>query len=223
MIGSSHFKGVFQDKVDRFFTLNFTPGIKVYGEKIIIDGNDEFREINPRKSKLGAALVKGISQIGIKPGSLVLYLGCSTGTTISHVSDIIGSDGFVFGLDFAPRVMRDMVFVAEARKNIAPILADANLPKSYLNRVFLVDVVYQDIAQKNQVQIFLKNCSMYLKTGGFGLLFVKARSIDVTKKPTLIFDAVRKDLELDASMIIVDYKTLDPLEKDHCVFVCKKK
>lgn len=219
MIKKSRFQGIFQDKT-RFYTKSFAPGTHVYGERIVKDNNEEFREINSRKSKLGAALIKGISQIGIKPGSIVLYLGSSTGTTISHVSDIIGKEGFVFGLDFAPRVMRELIFVCKKRSNIAPILASASQPKTYLDRVCLADVIYQDIAQKDQLNIFLKNCNLFLKKGGFAMLFVKARSIDVSKKPKAIFSQIRNDLE--KSITIVDYKELDPLEKDHCVFVCKK-
>ena len=210
-----HFKGVFE-KGKKIYTENLVPGKQVYGEKLI--GN--FREWNQNRSKLGAGLLKGISQIGIKPGSVVLYLGASTGTTVSHVSDIVGKEGFVFALDFAPRVVRELVFLAEERPNIAPLLEDAFHPKTYLDKVSAVDVVFQDIAQRNQVEIFLRNLDLFLIKGGFGLIAVKARSVDVTKKPSLVFKEVRRVLE--KHMTIVDYKTLEPFEKDHCLFVVKK-
>jgi fibrillarin-like pre-rRNA processing protein len=148
-------------------------------------------------------------------------LGASSGTTVSHVSDIVGKDGLVYALDFAPRVLRDLVFVAEQRKNIAPVLADANQPETYAHLVSEVDTVFMDIAQKNQAEIFLKNCKMFLKKGGFGLLALKARSVDVTRNPKIIFKEIREKLE--KQMIIVDYRELDPYEKDHAFFVCKKK
>lgn len=203
------------------YTKSVFPGAKAYEENIVRVGNDEFREWDHKRSKLSAAIQKGISQIGIREGEIVLYLGASSGTTPSHVSDIVGKNGFVFAIDFAPRMVRDLVFLSEKRKNIAPILANANKPLTYAHLVTQVDVIYMDIAQKNQTEIFLKNCEMYLKNGGFGLYFVKARSIDVTKKPGIVFKQVREELE--KTITIVDYKELDPYEKDHCLFICKKR
>ena len=213
-------KGVFSPGKG-IYTKNLVKGKKVYGEKLVKDGGDEYREWNPLKSKLGAAIVKGATQIGMMEGKTVLYLGAASGTTVSHVSDIIGKDGFVFALDFAPVVVKDLVFLADDRKNLAPILADANRPSTYADKVFSVDTIFMDIAQKDQVGIFLKNVDMFLKKNGTALLAVKARSIDVTKKPKLIFRDVRNELE--KRMIIVDYRELAPFEKDHCLFVCKKK
>ncbi len=213
-------KGVFYQK-RKIYTRSIAPGRIVYGESIIREKDAEFREWDIRRSKLGAAIAKEISQIGIKEGDTVLYLGSSTGTTVSHVSDIVGNDGFVFALDFAPRVMRELVFLSESRKNIAPILGDAKRPETYSSNIYLADSLFQDIAQKDQAEIFLKNCALHLKEGGFGLLSVKARSIDVTKRPKQVFADVRKKLERE--MTIVDYRELDPFEKDHCIFVCKKK
>ena len=221
-IQKTRLEGIFEDKDSRqrrIYTKSLLPGKKVYDEFLVTDNDVEYREWNPNKSKLAAGILKGISQIGIKKGKTVLYLGCASGTTVSHVSDIV-DDGFVFGLDFAPRVMRDFVFLCKDRKNIAPLLADANKPDSYKDRITKeVDVVFQDIAQRNQVQIFVKNCKQFLTKKGFGLLALKARSIDVTKKPKEIFKQVRK--ELDKELMIVDYKELYPFEKDHAMFVCK--
>lgn len=203
------------------YTKNLFKGNKVYGEDIVKLGPDEFREWNHTRSKLGAAIMCGVSQIGIRQGEIILYLGASSGTTPSHVSDIIGKDGFIYALDFAPRMVRDLVFLSEKRTNIAPILGNANKPLSFAHLVSQVDVIYMDIAQKNQTEIFLKNCEAFLKHGGFGLYFVKARSIDVTRRPKEVYAQVRKDLE--KHITIVDYKELDPFEKDHCLFICKKK
>lgn len=224
-----HFKGIYEIQKGRdsfLLTKNMVPGKKVYGEEFFYDTDEigkkiEYREWNPERSKLGAALRKDVSQIGIKEGDYVLYLGASSGTTTSHVSDMVGPNGLVFALDFAPRVLRDQVFVAEDRNNIAPILADANQPQTYEELVSEVDVVFMDIAQKNQTEIFLKNCDKFLKKGGFGLLALKARSIDVTKHPRDIFKIVRAELE--KHMIVTDYRELAPYEMDHAFFVCKKK
>ncbi|MBN1503030.1 fibrillarin-like rRNA/tRNA 2'-O-methyltransferase [Candidatus Woesearchaeota archaeon] len=202
-------------------TENLTPEKRFFEEDLIRDKGNEYRVWDPRRSKLAAGIKKGLSQIGLKPGFFVLYLGASHGYTPSFVSDIVGKEGFVFALDFAPRVVRDLVFLCEKRKNIAPILADANQPEKYMHQITEVDFIYQDIAQKNQSQIFLRNCELFLKKDAFAILCVKARSVDVTKKPSVIYQQVRRELE--KVITIVDYKILDPFEKDHCIFVCKKK
>ena len=116
--------------------------------------------------------------------------------------------------------MRDLIFNLEARKNIAPILADANKTKELMERISIVDIIYQDIAQKNQVDIFLKNINVFLKKDGYALIAIKARSIDVTKKPKHIFKEVREQLEKE--LTIVDSRTLEPYQKDHAMFVVKK-
>jgi fibrillarin-like pre-rRNA processing protein len=204
------------------YTKNLTPGKSFFAEQLVTLKGTEYRALDPSRSKLCAAIKKGISQTGIKESDVVLYLGASHGYTSSFVSDIVGKDGFVFCIDSSPRVVRDLVFVCEERLNMAPLLFDANQPQAYKELVAgEVDVVFQDIAQKFQVQIFLKNCESYLKKGGFGVLAVKARSIDVTKRPRELFQAVRRELE--ESITVVDFKELDPFERDHALFVCKKK
>jgi len=219
----SKFPGIFEDTRGRrtaIYTKNAIPGIQVYGENLVKDENVEYREWNPMRSKLGAAIFKQVSQIGIKEGDFILYLGASTGTTISHVSDMIGPEGIIFGVDIAPRVLRELVFLAEQRKNIAPILCDANNVLALAKFVSQVDVVFMDVSQKNQEEIFIKNCKAFLKPGGFGLLALKARSVDVTRSPREIFKRAR--LELEKHLIVSDYRELDPFEKDHAFFVCKK-
>jgi fibrillarin-like pre-rRNA processing protein len=223
-----NFKGVYCIETGRelvLLTKNLSPGKTVYGEEFYYEksesGKVEYRSWNPERSKLGAALMRDISQIGIKEDDYILYLGASTGTTVSHVSDIVGAKGLVFALDFAPRVLRDLVFVAQERNNVAPILGDANHPESYANQICMVDTVFMDIAQRNQTEIFIKNCKTFLKPGGFGLLALKARSVDVTRHPKEIFKQVRAALEKE--LTIVDYRELDPFEKDHAMFVVKKK
>jgi fibrillarin-like pre-rRNA processing protein len=223
------FKGIYEKKLDRvslLLTKNLVPGKSVYGEDLFYDKDSdgaktEYRVWDPKRSKLAAALRKDVNQIGIKEKDYILYLGASTGTTVSHVSDIVGDDGLIFALDFAPRVLRDLVFLAESRRNIAPILGDAAHPETYAHLVSEVDVVFMDIAQKQQAEIFIKNCNVFLKQGGFGLLALKARSVDVTKNPRDIFRQVRTILEKE--MTVVDYRELEPYEMDHAFYVVKKK
>jgi len=151
----------------------------------------------------------------------VLYLGASTGTTVSHVSDIVGEDGMVYAIDIAPRVLRDLVFLAEKRKNISPILGDANRPSTYMPYITSADFLYQDVAQRNQAEIFLKNARMFLKPECFGFLCVKAKSIDIARPVKQIYAEIRQMLEKE--LTIVDFRILDPFERDHCAYVCKKK
>src|SRR3990167_4400625 len=165
----------------RLYTQNLVIGRTVYGEGLVKQDDAEYREWDASKSKLASTILKGSPNVGIRKGNVVLYLGSASGTTVSHVSDMVGSDGFVFAVDIAPRVMRDLIFLCYERKNIAPILADSNKVDILKERVSAVDALYQDVAQKNQVEIFLKNVNLFLKEDGYGLLAVKARSIDVTK------------------------------------------
>ncbi len=206
------------------FTINLNPGEVYFDESVIFkninDKKTELRNWDYTRSKLGAAIALKISQLGIYEGSKVLYLGASHGFTPSFVSDMVGEKGFVFCLDFAPRVVRDLYLLSQKRGNMAPIIADANHPEEYEDLVSEVDVIFMDIAQRNQVEIFLKNFK-FLKKDGVALLALKARSVDVTKKPKYVFKEAREMLEKE--VLIVDYKELDPHEKDHCFFVCRKK
>lgn len=205
-------------------TENLTPGITFFDEDTWKEQGKEYRTLDPRRSKLGAAIAKGLQQHGILEGKKMLYLGASHGYTPSFVSDMLGPSGFMICLDFAPRVVRDLVFICEVRENMAPLLGDAKNPESYADKIpEKVDLIFQDIAQRDQVGIFLKNCDSFLKEGGIGLLAVKARSVDVTKRPFEIFKGIKKIFDNHKGYVIVDYRELDPFEKDHAFFVVKKK
>ncbi len=210
---------LYQDDRNRLYTQSILPGKAPFEEQLIREQGAEYRELDPRRSKLGAAIAKGCSNIGIRKNDVVLYLGASHGYTISFVSDIVGKEGLIFGIDPAPRVMRDLVFLSQERTNIVPLLVDANHPETYWGRVCQADIVYQDVAQRNQAEIFMANCKLFLKKGGFGLLAIKARSIDVRLNPKQIFEEIRRKLEKEFT--IVDYRLLEPYEKDHCMIIVK--
>ncbi len=224
MVTASKFYEIFESKKGKnriLLTKNLVPGKTVYGEKLVKEGGVEYREWNPFKSKIASGIKKNLNQLGLNKGLRVLYLGAASGTTVSHVSDIVGKEGVVFAVEFSPQVMRDLVFVAEERGNIAPILADANQPQEYKGIVPEVDWLYQDIAQKNQAEIFLKNIALFLKPGGYCLLAVKSRSIDVAMAPGQIFKNIRA--VLSEKLTLIDYKELAPFQKDHCLFIFKKR
>ena len=212
------FNGVFADG-QKLYTVNNIPNQQLFDEQLLTVDGKEYLRWNPLRSKLAAAIVKGLPQLPVQNDSRVLYLGAAHGYTPSFISDI-AADGTIFAIDSAPRVVRDLVFVAEKRTNILPLLADANHPEAYYNLVGAVDIVYQDVAQKNQLEIFLKNCNLFLKPSGYGLLALKARSIDVLQQPQGIFLAAKKELE--KKFVVKDYRLLSPLQKDHAFFVCQK-
>ncbi len=211
---------IFMDR-NKIYTINRVKGKAVYGERLLKDGKIEYRQWDPKRSKLGAAIAKNIKIPHLKGDHTWLYLGAASGTTVSHVSDVL-VDGIVFALDFAPRVLRELYFLAERRKNIAPIFADANATETFAPLITGVDVLFQDIATREQVKIFLKNFR-FLKKGGIAMLSLKARSIDVAKKPKSIFKQVESELRAKPGLEIVDWNTLEPFEADHAFFVCVKK
>lgn len=216
------YPGIYKDEKIKnvLFTRNLIAGNDVYGERLKIFNNIEYREFLPSKSKLAAAIIKGIKEVGLNKNKVVLYLGASTGTTVSHISDIVENEGFVFAVENSAVVIRNLVFLSEQRKNITPIFEDANHPEIYEKRITKVDWIYQDVSQRNQVEIFFKNVDMFLKKEGYCLLAVKAKSIDITKKSNEIFESVKK--ELSKRLEIIDFKELQPFQKDHCMFVCRK-
>ena len=173
------------------------------------------REWDPLRSKLAAALVKGVKSVEINKETEILYLGAAHGYTPSFMSQAARK---VFAIEFAPRVARELVMLASNRRNVLPILADANDPASYFHLLGPVDVVYQDIAQRNQAEIFAKNCRMFLKKKGTAMIAVKAKSIDATAKTSKTVSEVKKRLEQDFR--IIDYRNLEPFQKDHAFFVC---
>jgi len=194
-------------------TRNLAPGKRVYNEDLVQRDGVEYRTWDPFRSKLAAAILKGMPEDKIKEGDRVLYLGASTGTTASHISDIVGPEGLVIGVEFAPRVAREFVEnVARERKNVIPFVADARNPSRY--SVTRVDVVYCDIAQPDQTEIAIANCSGLLRKGGRLLLAVKARSIDVLKDPELVYEEERRKL-VKAGFRVELIVDLSPFEKDH--------
>ena len=201
-------------------TRNLTPGKKVYNEDLVLREGVEYRTWDPFRSKLAAAIIKGLPDDVVREGSKVLYLGASTGTTVSHVSDLAGPAGLVVGVEFAPRVAREFVeHVARERKNVIPFVVDARDPSKYSVAEF--DVVYCDIAQPDQTEIAIANCTRLLRKGGSLLLVVKARSIDVLKEPKQVFSEESRKLE-KAGLSVRAIVELSPFDKDHALILAKR-
>lgn len=192
--------GVFvaRAKEDMLVTKNLSPGESVYGEKrISVDTPStnadeastkiEYRVWNPFRSKLAAGILGGLDDIFIKPGAKVLYLGAASGTSVSHVADIVGPTGNVFAVEFSHRSGRDLINMAKKRTNVVPIIEDARHPMKYRMLVGMVDVVFADVAQPDQARIVGLNCHLFLKEQGGVLVSVKANCIDSTAAPEAVF------------------------------------
>jgi fibrillarin-like pre-rRNA processing protein len=216
-------EGIFEVVKDKkqLATKNLDPGKVVYGEKLIPVEGVEYRTWDPRRSKLGAMVLKKFN-IPLKEDSKVLYLGAASGTTVSHVSDIV-PEGAVYAVEFAPRSMRDLIGLASRRKNVHPILADAGKPDSYAHIVEPVDLIFQDVAQPNQAQIAARNAANYLKRDGYLLLSIKARSIDTVANPKEVFKEEIKKLEqaFESKFEILNAKDLMPYHEDHMGILAK--
>ena len=208
------------DGEEKIATENLVPGKQVYKEKLLLKKGIEYRLWDPFRSKLAASVMNGLTNFPFHEKSNILYLGVSTGTTISHISDIIGPNGIVFGVEHSSRVARDFLDrVATYRKNIVPIIQDARNPKEYFSVYSKVDIVYVDIAQPDQTNIAIENCKMYLKPNGYLFLVIKARSIDVTKDPKYIINLEVKKLE--SGFNIEQVIDLRPYDKDHAMVIAK--
>lgn len=186
--------------------------LKTNGEKV------EYRIWNPFRSKLAAAVLGGIDAIHIFPGSKVLYIGAASGTTVSHVSDIVGPEGIVYAVEFSHRSGRDLINVAKKRTNVIPIVEDARHPHKYRMLVSTVDTVFADVAQPDQARIIALNSHLFLKNGGHFVISIKASCIDSTATPEAVFAAEIKKLQ-EEKLKPQEQITLEPYERDHAVVV----
>ena len=215
------FPGVYSIN-NKIATVNSTPGIKTFGEMLVKAEGKEFRLWDPNRSKACAAIVKGIKEFPIREGTIVLYLGIAHGFTASFLSDIIGSNGMLYGVEFSDRCFNELLPVVEKRRNIIPILADARKPENYKNTVIeKVDVVFCDIAQRDQTDVAIRNCKEFLKPNGYLMLAIKTQSIDVTRSSKEI---VREEMnKVVAYFDIIDWKMLEPFEDKHGFVLAKFK
>ncbi|MFW6141610.1 MAG: fibrillarin-like rRNA/tRNA 2'-O-methyltransferase [Candidatus Saliniplasma sp.] len=201
----------------RYYTMNLVPGQSVYGEDLVSKKGFEYRNWDPNRSKLGAFLVKE-GAIPLCPEDEILYLGAGDGTTVSHLSDIL-TDGRIFAVEKARNPYRNLLKLSKKRKNIFPIMADANNPKTYLDIVGDVDFVYQDIAQRNQLEIFQKNLDVF-GSYRYGMIAIKSRSIDVSKPSKEVIHELINKVEKEGYEIITTVD-ISRWQKDHSILMLK--
>ena len=220
------FKEIYQvmleDGAQRLATKNLTPGLNVYGERLVKFKYIEYRVWDAFRSKLAGAIIKGVQTVPIEPGYKVLYLGAASGTTPSHVSDIVGETGHVYCVEFAQRSIRDLVNnVAAFRSNISPLLNDARMPETYA--MFIsgkVDSIYCDVAQPEQAKLLADNADYFLKPAGWVMLACKSQSIDVTMAPDAVYQqeaGVLRKRGFDVQEIV----PLEPFDKAHAMIVAQ--
>ena len=218
------FPRVYRVRIDNAFRLatqNLTPGKNIYGERLLSFKGIEYRVWDPFRSKLAAAILKGLATVPIRQNHKVLYLGAASGTTASHISDIVGESGHVYCVEFAARTMRDLVNnLCAFRTNVTPIFEDARIPENYAMFLEKVDDIYCDIAQPEQAKILADNAELFLKLGGWAMLAVKSQSIDVTKRPIEVY---RQEVNILKSrgFSIKEVLQLEPYEKAHAMIVSK--
>ncbi|MDE1849140.1 MAG: fibrillarin-like rRNA/tRNA 2'-O-methyltransferase [Candidatus Micrarchaeota archaeon] len=212
------FDGVFSIE-GKLATVNMVPRRKVYGEELVeIDGR-EYRMWNPYRSKLAAAIMMGLKSMRIAEGDSVLYLGASTGTTSSHVSDIVGENGAVYCVEISERSMRDLLKVCEARKNMLPIFGDARRVEDYADDVKKVDAIYEDVAAPDQADILIRNSTL-LKKRGLAYIAIKSQSIDISKRPKEVFEGFLE--RVSGHFTVVETIDIGRYDKKHLFVVLKK-
>ncbi len=204
--------GIFREGRD-FYTVNRVPGVRVYGEVLRSVGAVEYRLWDPWRSKLASLLAKGAPRDLFGEVRRVLYLGGAHGTTVSHLSDL-WPEGEIFVVEKSPTAFAPLLAVARRRTNLLPLLADAQLPERYLADVGEVDLVYQDVAQRNQAAIFIENARATLRPAGRGVLMLKVRSITQRRPAAAIVREARA--ELGRGGCTVDHEVpLAPFSREH--------
>ncbi len=185
----SRYPGVMTD--GREFYTKALSSRPVYGEKFVEFQGSLFRRWSRTRSKLAAAMALGLRHFPFGPDTHVLYLGAAQGTTSSHISDIV-VEGAVYAVEKSPRAVVKLLDVSRDRHNMYPILADANFPERYSFVPSRVDVIYEDVAQRNQVEIFVKNADFF--DCRRGLIMLKTRAISSREPPRKVLRETERRL-----------------------------
>ena len=220
-VKKSKFYGIYKIN-GKLATINLVPGFRSVNEELTKINNLEYRTWDYYTSKPAAAIKKNLKIFPLGKGMKVLYLGLAEAKTASFFSDIVGKEGLVWGVEISKRSLREAIRVCEKRGNIVPILADARLPEKYAAQIFgQVDLVFEDVASKDQVEILMRNAEKFLSAGGYAMIAIKSQSIDVTKRPSEIYKECLAELEKHFE--ILDKVELGPYEKMHMFVVLRKK
>lgn len=212
-----------EDGAHRLATKSFAPGRSIYGERLIHFDGIEYRVWDAFRSKLAGAILKGLQTVPILPDHKVLYLGAASGTTPSHISDIVGVKGHVYCVEFAQRSLRELITnVVTYRPNMSPFLADARMPQKYAMFISSkVDEIYCDVAQPEQARVLADNADVLLKAGGWVMIAIKSQSIDVAKEPSEVYRQEARILE-NRGFRIEEVVDLEPYDKAHAMIIAQR-
>ena len=200
---------------------NAVKGVSLRGERLKREGRKEWRQWNPRASKLGAGLLKA-SESGLlpKPGTTCLYLGSGHGTTISHLHDHLCASknhlgGTIVAVDISSRCIRDVIRLSKTRPGILPVLADCR-HSEHISPFLSAKVpwLFQDVSQAGQVEMFINSCQQFLADDGTGILSLKSAS----ERDTIgAFEHAERRL-LDAGFRMIERIDLAGWEDQHVLF-----
>ena len=157
---------------------------------------------NAYHSKLSAYILGKGQNWPFTNKSKILYLGSAEGNTVSFLSRIC-NNGEIIAVDSSAIAMSELVALAEKKTNIIPFLGDAHFPEKYQAYARNPDILYQDIAQNDQIEIFVRNYRFFNPICGY--LMIKSRSISGNDKN--IFDKIENTLKKEFNVLeIIDIK-----------------
>lgn len=178
----------------------------------------QIQEWNPQTSKWKSAIEKGL-KIDLEGSETILYLGASSGTTVSQLS--IRTKGTIFAVEKSARMAIPLVKFAEGATNVIPLFCDArdiNYIKEKMNGE-RIDILFCDIPSRDQVALLehaaslvTQDCKIYLS--------LKTQSIS-QKNPEVVMKHVKKELE--KTFVVKEVVSLEPFQKKHYFFVLEKK
>jgi len=203
---------------DNLYTRNLSEGHSVYGELLVNFDESEYRRWNPRRSKLAAYLLLSNASGDLRSNDTILYLGAASGTTVSHISDIV-NEGTIYAVEISKRAFRELLANCSDRSNIVPILGDARNTDHLSTFLDQADYLYEDIAQRDQVGIFT-SCMRRFRCRT-GMLMLKCRSIDVSASPKAIAGDAEKEIE-ESGLTVKSVTDLSNFEKDHFALLVKR-
>ena len=194
--------------------------LRFYREYRVLWRGEEYRYWNPHRSKWGIHITRNLVRDLVRPDISILYLGAATGSSVSHLADVV-VEGSIYAVEFSAISFGRLRILGERRSQVFPLLFDASRPGSYQDLVPSVDLLYMDISQPNQFEIFKKNAELFLKESGTGLFVLKERSISISKKASVIQETVERQIP-ETGMVVVQKYDLLPYDKDHMCYVIRK-
>ena len=155
---------------------------------------------NPYHSKLSAYVLGKGKNWPFTKESKILYLGSAEGNTVKFLSKLC-VNGEIIAIDISAIAMAELIALAEKETNIIPFLGDAHFPNKYQAYARKPDILYQDVAQADQIEIFTRNYKFFNPKCGF--LMIKSRSM--SGKDKNIFDKVENILKKEFNYLeIID-------------------